>query len=85
MTTSGTDQATSRLTPRFPDGLADWTAKTTMPPQLFQANDTSSLIGKFLNKFSKGAWEIFCSRHIVRRTTNSIIDHAGHYTTGGAN
>lgn len=85
MATCCTDQATSRLTPRFPDGLAGWTAKTIMPPQLLQVGSTSILIRKFLNKFSKGTGKIFCSRHIVRRITNRITNHAGHDTTGGAN
>jgi len=48
MATCCTDQSTSRLMPRFTDGLACWTAKTTMPPELLQVGCTSILIGKLL-------------------------------------
>jgi hypothetical protein len=80
-----TDQSTSRLMPRFTDGVACWTAKTTMSPELLQVGCTSILIGKLLNEFSKGTGEILRSRHIVQGITNGITNYTGHDTTGGAN
>ena len=63
MTTRGTDQAPTRLTPRLPTSLACRATKAIWPPQLLQVDSTCIVIGKMLHKLAVDIWKISSCCH----------------------